>query len=135
LESIRARVSADGYKRATYVLEEFKRVSAAQDALKAGNIEALGKLMYDTHEGLATEYEVSCPELDFLCHSAGLFPEVVGCRMMGGGFGGCTLNLVRANRAEEIEEALCDGYERQFNKRPNVIPVNLSDGTHIINLT
>ncbi|HVE61797.1 MAG TPA: galactokinase, partial [Chitinophagaceae bacterium] len=83
------------YRRCKYVIEENIRLLAACDDLKKGNIAALGKKMFQTHEGLSKQYEVSCKELDFLVTYVKNNPAVLGARMMGGGFGGCTINLVK----------------------------------------
>ncbi len=90
------------YKRCKYVVEENERLLAACEDLKRGDIRSMGKRMYQTHDGLSKEYEVSCKELDFLVEAVRNNPEVLGARMMGGGFGGCTINIVKESSIKEI---------------------------------
>ena len=94
LDAVKPEVSEEDYKRAHYVLGEKDRVLAVCDALNAGDYETVGQKMYETHQGLSKEYEVSCEELDYLNELA-KENGVTGSRIMGGGFGGCTINLVR----------------------------------------
>jgi galactokinase len=92
-------------KRCLYVVNEIKRVQLASRDLEAGDIKNFGIKMFETHDGLSRLYEVSCEELDFLVTSAKKYQEVLGARMMGGGFGGCTINILRAERAREGSHA------------------------------
>ena len=94
LEAVRGGLDPVAYRRAHYVIEENDRVRAAITALEAGSSHELGRLLDATHAGLRDEYAVSCEELDFLQRAATALDGVAGARMMGGGFGGCTLNLV-----------------------------------------
>jgi galactokinase len=100
------------YKRCTYVVQENQRVLDACDQLTAGNLAEVGKLMYASHAGLRDDYEVSCPELDILVKLAEGRPGVFGGRMMGGGFGGCTINLVTVDQVEPFVEYMTAEYER-----------------------
>ncbi|MGN0224716.1 MAG: galactokinase [Prevotella sp.] len=109
LDSVKDIVSEEDYKRAHYVLGEKDRVLAVCDALVAGDYETVGQKMYETHHGLSKEYEVSCDELDFLCDVA-KENGVTGCRVMGGGFGGCTINLVK----EELYDAFIADVKKRF---------------------
>jgi galactokinase len=102
------------FRRCKYVIEEIERVEQACEALKKNDFDALGKLMYATHEGLQYDYEVSCQELDFLVEKAKDTEGVAGSRMMGGGFGGCTINLVKADRVEAFIENMSIYYREQF---------------------
>lgn len=102
------------FRRCKYVVEEIERVEKACDALKENDFATFGKLMYATHEGLQHDYEVSCPELDFLVEKAKDTEGVSGSRMMGGGFGGCTINLVKADRVEVFIENVSTSYHKQF---------------------
>src|SRR5690606_13512087 len=88
-------VDMEVYTKCRFVVEENERLHQACDALEHGDLETVGRQMFSAHEGLSKEYEVSCPELDFLVDYVKSFPEVIGARMMGGGFGGCTINLVK----------------------------------------
>lgn len=127
LKSIRTDITAEDYFRAKYVIEEKDRVLAVCDALNAGDYETVGRKMYETHSGLSEDYEVSCEELDFL---NGIAKEcgVTGSRIMGGGFGGCTINLVR----KDLRDMFVDTAKRKFNEKyghePKVYPVVISDG-------
>src|SRR6202012_846122 len=86
------------------------RLIAACTDLEAGDLVSFGKRLYETHDGLSTLYEVSCPELDFLVEQARAYPAVLGARMMGGGFGGCTINLVRESAIDGLAERLIPAY-------------------------
>lgn len=94
LEEAKADISAEDYMRAEYVIEEIQRVLDVCDALEKGDYETVGQKMYETHHGMSKLYEVSCEELDFL-NDLAFDCGVTGSRVMGGGFGGCTINLVK----------------------------------------
>lgn len=127
LETVKSEVSEEDMKRATYVLGEKDRVLAVCDALNNGDYETVGKKMYETHEGLSKEYEVSCEELDFLVDMAKK-AGVTGSRIMGGGFGGCTINLVKDELYDKfINEAVTE-YKNKFGKQAKVYEVTISDG-------
>ena len=117
------------YRRCTYVVKEIQRVEAACKALKAGDLNKLGELMYETHAGLSCDYEVSCTELDLLVDLVKARPGVIGARMMGGGFGGCTLNLVEADRVDELINSVQISYERATNLPLNYYLVSAADGS------
>ena len=127
LESLRNRLSDVDYRRARYVLGEVDRVLAVSDALVKGDYETVGQQMYLTHEGLSRDYEVSCEELDFLVEEA-LRMGVTGSRMMGGGFGGCTINLVRDDRYTAFVEEVQRTYLSRFGRVCQPIPVVIGDG-------
>jgi galactokinase len=127
LNAMRVRIDAVDYRRATYVLGEHDRVVAVCDALEAGNYEEVGHQMYLTHEGLKREYEVSCPELDFLVDEARRL-GVSGARLMGGGFGGCTINLVRSERCDRFLDEVQRTYRDRFGVDCQPIPVAIGDG-------
>ena len=95
IDRIKSDISEEDYQKALYVINENHRVKQFSEAIKNGDIKALGNLLYQSHEGLSTKYKVSCKELDFLVDRAKENPNVLGSRMMGGGFGGCTINLVK----------------------------------------
>ena len=104
------------YNRCKYVVEENARLLNACNDLKNGNIQALGEKMFETHEGLKSLYEVSCPELDFLVDQVKGHPAVLGARMMGGGFGGCTINIVKEEAIEGLVANLQPLYEKHAQK-------------------
>ena len=118
------------FQRCLYVTGEIERTRKAAVYLKAHNLPAFGKLMYASHEGLSKLYEVSCPELDFLVGEAIKNTGVLGARMMGGGFGGCTINLVRKDALEDFISDLTAAYQRTFGILPEVYRVITSGGTH-----
>ena len=129
LEEVKAEVSAEDYKRAHFVLGEKDRVLAVCDALVAGDYETVGKKMYETHEGLSKEYEVSCEELDYLNDNA-KENGVTGSRIMGGGFGGCTINLVKDEIYDKFIADVKAKYAAKYNKEPKIIDVVIGQGSH-----
>lgn len=120
------------YNRCRYVIDEIQRTQAGAQLLKLGDIEAFGKLMFATHEGLRDLYEVSCEELDFLVEEANKNEAVIGSRMMGGGFGGCTINIVRSEASEKLINDSSASYLSKFGRTPGVIRVSVEDGTAAI---
>ncbi len=131
LEEVRAEVGEEDYKRAHFVLGEKDRVLAVCDALNAGDYETVGKKMYETHDGLSKEYEVSCEELDYL-NDIARECGVTGSRIMGGGFGGCTINLVKDELYDEFIKTVKAKYTEKFNVEPKVIDVVIGDGSRKI---
>ncbi len=129
LKAIRTDITAEDYFRAKYVIEEKDRVLAVCDALNAGDYETVGKKMYETHEGLSEDYEVSCEELDFL-NDVARECGVTGSRIMGGGFGGCTINLVKKDIADKFIETAKTRFKEKYGHEPKVYPVVISDGAH-----
>lgn len=129
-ESLRPEV----YRRCGYVVDEMKRTASVAEALVASDLERVGQLMFQTHVGLRDEYEVSCAELDRLVALAASHPELVlGARLMGGGFGGCTINLVRPGREETFKVLVTREYFTSFKIVPEFYTVQLAQGTHLIN--
>ena len=124
------KMSKEVYKRCLYVVEEILRTKKAAELLKQNNIEAFGKLMFQTHEGLKNLYHVSCKELDFLVECAAKNNNVAGSRLMGGGFGGCTINIVKENSKEQFLSETLTAYKKQFDIDAEVYEVNIVDGTH-----
>jgi galactokinase len=116
------------FKRCNYVIQENLRVEQAAVALRTNNIELLGQLMFKTHEGLSREYEVSCPELDFLVELAVNNENIGGSRMMGGGFGGCTINLVKSDAMAEVIDDISSAYNQKFATNPGAYAIHVSDG-------
>jgi galactokinase len=120
------------YQRCRYVVEENIRLLAACDDLEKGDIAALGKKMYQTHEGLSKQYGVSCKELDFLVAHVKNKPDVLGARMMGGGFGGCTINLVKDEAIDDIIKEVDEAYKTAMQKDISFYIAQTEDGTGIV---
>lgn len=120
------------FRRCRYVIEENNRVIESGLALQSQNLELFGKLMYRSHLGLKNEYEVSCEELDLLVDIARKSGCVTGSRMMGGGFGGCTINLVDKQNAEKFKDLVLSEYSKQIQQEPVFYDVDLIDGVSII---
>ena len=131
LEEVKAEVGDEDYRRAKFVLGEKDRVLAVCDALNAGDYETVGQKMYETHYGLSKEYEVSCEELDFL-NDIAKENGVTGSRIMGGGFGGCTINLVKDELYDKFIEDAKAKYSAKFGHAPKVYDVVISDGARKI---
>lgn len=119
----------DVYQKCRYVVEENQRVLNAANQLKNGDIMGLGQAMFETHEGLSKAYEVSCEELDFLVNAVKDLTYVIGARMMGGGFGGCTLNIVEEGKINHLIEMLGEAYTEQFVRPLTAYVVKTGDGT------
>ena len=131
LESVKDNVFEEDYKRAHFVLGEKDRVLAVCDALEKGDYETVGAKMYETHHGLSKEYEVSCEELDFL-NEVAKENGVTGSRIMGGGFGGCTINLVKEELYDKFIADAKAKYEAKYGKTPGVYDVVISEGSRRI---
>lgn len=129
LDAVRSDISAEDYFRAKFVIEEKERVIAVCDALVAGDYETVGEKMYETHLGLSRDYEVSCEELDFL-NDVARECGVTGSRIMGGGFGGCTINLVKDELYDSFVSAAVSRFRERYGHEPKVYPVVISDGAH-----
>ena len=127
LKEIEGKVSAEDIKRATFVLGEKDRVLAVCDALEKGDYETVGQKMYETHYGLSKEYEVSCEGLDFL-NDIAKECSVTGSRIMGGGFGGCTINLVAEELYDNFVKTAVTKFQEKYGKKPIVIDVVIGDG-------
>ena len=134
LENYRSELTGQTYQRCLYVLQENERVQAAAKALRYNDIQALGKLMYASHRGLQNQYEVSCQELDFMVNYAEEKEFIYGSRMMGGGFGGCTINLIKSENIEGYITEVSEAYFERFKIYPDAIEVAPSAGTEIIKL-
>ena len=127
LDEVKDEITGAEYKRARYVIGEVVRVLAVCKALEADDYEKVGQMMYDTHYGLSQEYEVSCEELDYLNEIAKEC-GVTGSRIMGGGFGGCTINLVADELAPNFKKVVVKKFEEKYGKKPIVIDVVIGDG-------
>ncbi|MEG2067554.1 MAG: galactokinase [Tannerellaceae bacterium] len=127
LEEVKTEISAEDYMRAEYVIEEVQRVLDVCEALEKGDYETVGKKMYETHHGMSKLYEVSCEELDFLNDIARKC-GVTGSRVMGGGFGGCTINLVKEEKYDAFVAEAFSAYKAKFGREPKLYNVVISDG-------
>ncbi len=128
LEQYKDRLDPMVYKRCSFVVKESPRLLAGCRDLAKDDIPAFGKKMFETHDGLSKDYGVSCEELDFIVDIARKCEGVVGARMMGGGFGGCVIAIVRSGAAQEYIDTVKAAYKKQFDIDPRVINVAISDG-------
>ena len=129
LEAAKAQISDEDYKRAVYVIGEKQRVLDVCEALEKGDYETVGERMYETHHGLSKDYEVSCEELDFL-NDVAKECGVTGSRIMGGGFGGCTINLVKEDLYDTFVQTAKTKFNEKYGIEPIIIDVVISDGAH-----
>ncbi|HKN17546.1 MAG TPA: galactokinase [Candidatus Sulfotelmatobacter sp.] len=116
------------YRRCRHVIRENERVRAASDALQGGDLVRFGQLMYESHASLREDYEVSCRELDLLVELASTCEGVYGARMTGGGFGGCTINLVRSDAVDRFEDRITDSYAKATGKKPDLFVCSAAQG-------
>ena len=131
LAEFKAELPAVIYNRCSYVVDEKVRVLNTVEALKNNQLDVMGKNMYETHSGLQHLYEVSCPELDFLVDFSKKYDEVIGARVMGGGFGGCTINIVHKDFVEQFTNEASKAYFDKFNIKLTAFEANPSEGTSI----
>ena len=127
LSEVKADISAEDYMRAEYVIEEIQRVLDVCDALEHGDYETVGAKMYATHHGMSKLYEVSCEELDFL-NDIAKECGVTGSRVMGGGFGGCPINLVKEELYDHFIQTAVSAYKEKYGREPKIYDVVISDG-------
>ncbi|WP_299667901.1 galactokinase [uncultured Polaribacter sp.] len=132
LKKIIDKVTPENYQKALYVIQEIERTQKAAKAIEENDLQKLGALIYASHNGLQHQYKVSCDELDFLVNQAKKNKHVLGARMMGGGFGGCTINLIKKSEAKNFAQTASKAYKNKFNKDCSVYYVTLSDGTHLV---
>lgn len=129
LMALRSDLDPVIFRRCHHVVSENQRVLDACKALENDNIHDLGQLMYLSHSSLSNDYQVSCEELDFLVEQAKLHPEILGARMMGGGFGGCTINLLHKDFVEEFTTQVSESFSKKFSHFPGIYEVSISEGT------
>ena len=129
LEKVKNDISEDDYQKCLYIIEENERVQLFSKAIEEENTAALGAYLYESHKGLSTQYKVSCKELDFLVNSTKENPNILGARMMGGGFGGCTINLILKSQAKKFKKEISKSYLKEFNKKCSIYSIKLSKGT------
>lgn len=132
LDACRSEMGDVVYNRCSYVLQENERVLEAVQALRDRKMDRFGELLYQTHKGLSEQFEVSCPELDFLVDFSKECKEVLGARMMGGGFGGCTLNIVHRDVAEDFIKEAGKAYKKKFSLELSAFHTVPSKGTTIM---
>ncbi|HMK31555.1 MAG TPA: hypothetical protein VK473_17865, partial [Terriglobales bacterium] len=128
LEEHRGLLPQKIFRRCRHVITENARVLQAAGALEREDLGAVGRLMAESHRSLRDDYEVSAPELDVMVELAGKQTGVAGARMMGGGFGGCTINLVRAEQVEEFRSRMTQAYEKSTGLRPEIYLCSASQG-------
>ena len=131
LEAIKDQISEEDYMRARYVIGEEKRVLDVCEALERDDYETVGERMYETHWGMSKDYEVSCEELDFLATVAKEC-GVTGSRIMGGGFGGCTINLVKEELYDNFVATVTERFKEKYGHEPKIYPVVISDGSRTL---
>ena len=132
LDAAKDQISETVYNRCRYVIEEDDRVIEACKQLNDNNLVEFGKLLYATHEGLSKLYEVSCKELDFLVEQTKQMDYVLGSRIMGGGFGGCTLSLIKADKLEEYKSIIAPAYRAAFGIDCAFYAATAEDGTAVV---
>ncbi|MEN2486378.1 galactokinase [Flavobacterium sp. B11] len=130
--SLKDKMTEKVFSRVHFVVKEINRVIKACEALDQGNIEQLGKLLFETHYGLSKEYEVSCEELDMLVDTAKEDNAIIGSRLMGGGFGGCTINLVKKGHENEVKRKFSKLYLDTFGIELKFYDVKISNGTTLL---
>jgi len=132
LEKIIKKVTPSNYRKALYVIQENERTLKAAKAIEDNDLERLGKLIYQSHAGLSDQYKVSCDELDFLVAQAKKNKHVLGARMMGGGFGGCTINLIAKTEVNGFSKTVSKAYKKKYGKECSIYFIELSQGTHLV---
>ena len=130
MEELKSQFPENLYSRLTYVVEENLRTIAAGEVLEKNELNSFGKLLFESHKGLSTKYEVSCEELDFLVQYAASYEGVIGARMMGGGFGGCTINLVHGNKVDKYIKDISEAYKTAFGLSLTPHKVSIDQGVH-----
>ena len=133
LEVCKSEMSATIFKRCSFIINENDRVLKTANALKSNDLNLFGALLYEAHEGISKLYEVSCPESDFLVDFSKQYDAVLGARQTGGGFGGCTLNIVHKDKVDDFVEAASKAYKAAFNIELDAFEVKPSAGTYIQN--
>jgi galactokinase len=132
LMQLKKQLKEEDFQKALYIIQENKRVRAFMTAAENEDLKTLGKLLYQSHDGLSNQFQVSCTELDFLVNYAKKSTAVIGSRMMGGGFGGCTINLVHEDKLKEFKKEVRNAFKNEFNRDCSIYKVKLSKGTHLV---
>ena len=134
LNQVKNQISKEDFDKALYILQENKRVLKASKVLKENQLKAFGQLLFESHNGLQHQYKVSCNELDFLVEKAKESQHVIGARMMGGGFGGCAINLVKKDGIEMYKKEISLSYNNQFTAQCSFYKVKLSNGVYEVKM-
>ncbi|MCC6462315.1 MAG: galactokinase [Saprospiraceae bacterium] len=134
LSAYQDRLDPLDYRRAAYVLAENQRVLHTVAALQQNDLREVGRTLFEAHEGMRTEYEITVPELDLLVELAHAEPGVLGARQVGGGFGGCTLNLIRSAEKDAILARMTGAYAQHTGIQPEIIEVHTHDGVQVVDL-
>ncbi|EZH75054.1 galactokinase [Aquimarina atlantica] len=132
LFAIKEEINQDHYQKALFIIQENERVLKAAIALEKKDYVTFGELLFESHNGLQNQYNVSCTELDFLIDQARQNPDVLGARMMGGGFGGCTINIIKKGTADVFIDTIAPLYHKQFNKTLSRYDIHIAQGTYKI---
>ncbi len=132
LEDCKELLSEESYRRCNYIIEENERVQSVVKAMKSGDLDEVGQLLKRGQKGMKNGYEITCPEIDFLADFANDYQGVLGSRMMGGGFGGCTINLIERRIENQFIDDIQAAYKKEFNIKSTPISVEVSDGVHVI---
>lgn len=132
LNQVSEALTATVYERCLYVIEEKERLFKACTAMEVGDVQNLGKYLFETHAGLQNQYEVSCEELDLLVDTARQMTGVYGARLMGGGFGGCVLLLIHSKQQQAILEKLGAAFVKSFRREISIIFVQPESGAYIV---
>lgn len=133
LGPIRSKVSEEDYQKALYVIQENARVVKSFEAFQNNDLETVGKLLYESHKGMQFQYKISCVEIDFLVQMAKNNSDILGARMMGGGFGGCTINIIKKEGVDTFKNEVSNAYKKRFQIDCSFYNVNLSQGTTLVN--
>jgi galactokinase len=132
LDAVKQKMHDTIYKRCSFVIRENQRVTDGAALLINRDLKSFGKLMFEAHKGLSRDYEVSCPESDWLVSAAANFEGVAGARQMGGGFGGCTINIIRQESVSPFVESMQSGYHKKFGKKHEAYITQIEEGARII---
>ncbi|MBC7586995.1 MAG: galactokinase, partial [Chitinophagaceae bacterium] len=132
VEMYKALLDPETYKRCLFVTQEIERTKQAAKYLQQNNLIGFGKLMFECHDGLSKLYDVSCPESDFLVEEAKKHASIIGSRQMGGGFGGCTINIIEKEKVAGTVKTITAAYQQKFNLAPDVYEMATSNGTYEI---
>ncbi|SHN24048.1 galactokinase [Cyclobacterium lianum] len=131
LDTVKHELSGKIFQRCAFVIEENERVQQTCEALSRNDLDEFGTNLYKSHDGLSRDYEVSCPEMDFLVDFTRELPHVLGARMMGGGFGGCTINLIKKGEKENFKRQIGAAYQARYGKLPETYEIKIVDGTSL----